>query len=88
MNYFEKRIGEKFEYGNVDSEMASPDIKGKYITNKISAINSMARDKIIIINLYKYLNQYQNILIIYGQNHYYSHLKILEKTFGKPIKII
>lgn len=84
--YFEKRIGEKFIYCKIDLEISSPNKNGKYITNRISAENNFIRDAEIIKNLYKYLNQYDNILFIYGQNHYYAHLKILEKTFGKPIK--
>ena len=86
--YFEKRIHGKFVYGKTDLEIASPDKNGKYITNIISARYSMNRDLGIIENLYQYLNIYENIVIIYGQNHYYSHLKILENTFGKPVRKI
>jgi hypothetical protein len=84
--YFEHIIREKFNYCQTNLEIASPNKNGKYITNKIGAKFSYIRDEAVIKNLYTYLNQYNDVVIIYGQNHYYSHLKILEKTFGKPVR--
>lgn len=82
---FKKTIGVDFEYGKTDPEIASPDKDGKYYTNKISAMMAQIRELEIIQNIYKYINQCNNILIIYGQNHFYSDMKILEKTFGKGL---
>lgn len=84
--YFEERIKEKFIFCETNIEIASPDKHGKYITNKIAAQLVKIRDEYTIKNLYNFLKQYDNIMIIYGQNHYYSHVKILENTFGKPTR--
>jgi len=79
---FEERIGEKFVYGKTDLEIASPNNKGKYITQKIAHLNSMLRDIQILKNIYASINEYDNIIVIIGKNHLYSHFDVLENTFN------
>ena len=84
--YFEKRFGTKFIFGKF-LDATAPNKKGKYITNKIAYLIDLMREKSIIKHLYKFLNKYDHIVIIYGMGHIYAEYPIFKETFDKVVKI-
>jgi hypothetical protein len=80
--WFRNVFGREFIYGQ-NLELATPNFDSDIITHKISFDYSKDRDLGNIINLYKFINSYQTVLYIMGQNHVYADSRVLEKTFGK-----
>lgn len=78
-----KSFGHKYDFTKIPKDICYPNIKGKYFTNKIGALINVVRDSVIMINLYKLLNnnKYTHILMPYGMNHIYSHFNVLKNNF-------
>ncbi|AYV77757.1 MAG: hypothetical protein Edafosvirus1_88 [Edafosvirus sp.] len=84
--WFLKTFNKKFKYGK-NLESGAPYKNSEDISRQISFDLSTQRDISNIKNLYKFLNEYDNVLYIMGQNHVHADIKVLENTFGK-FKII
>lgn len=84
--WFQKVFGKKFKYGK-DLEFAAPYTNSKIITQQISSDYAKERDKENLINLYKYINTYNKICLIMGENHAYADFPVLIDTF-KNFKIL
>jgi hypothetical protein len=82
IQWFENTFSKTFKYGRF-LEYASPyDGKNAVITQIISAVYSKNRDINNIKRIYEFINKYDNILYIMGENHVYADKDVLVDTFG------
>jgi hypothetical protein len=79
--WFSKTFGKKFKYGSF-LEYSAPYDNPKIITQRISFDYGKLRDQINAKNLYIFINDYNTILYIMGQNHLYADFPMLLDTFG------
>lgn len=91
---FKKCVKEDFGYIVSDENISDilenfenwnePNING-YITNQIWAdINFYSRNPYMLKEIFRAINQYNNVLVTMGAGHYEEQRLVLEKAFGAP----
>lgn len=85
--WFKQTFGKNFSHGKF-LEYSSPHNNTKIITKQIAFDYGKVRDQINMVNLYRFLNEYDIVVYIMGQNHVYADIKVLEDTFGDPQAIL
>lgn len=61
-----------------------PNAKGNIVNKIQSEIDFYSRDPYMIENIFKAINEYNNVLVTMGSGHYETQRLVLEKVFGSP----
>lgn len=82
-SWFEKVTRLKLAVASVKNSMIAPgNNEGASVINKLAALTSKLRDQHIVKLIHSSLNEYKNVMIVYGSGHLVMQRPTLEKMLG------
>lgn len=85
--WYEKNSGRKLS-AKVDTEEVAPIHGSPIFTHRISAAIGSIRDRYTLSLIEAYMLKHKRVAVIYGGSHYLTLRKSIEKSLGKPVKIV
>lgn len=80
----QKAQGKDFVFDKITNDESGPIEDGKYLTQRIAALDILSREEAIASTIETMLQKYDTVFIAYGSSHYRLEHKILKAYFGEP----
>ena len=85
-DWYRNRQGKTFDIATVDREEPAPLSNGKLLTQRLSAIVSLVRDRFVVGVIASHLGTEKDVLVVYGGSHFATQRPALEVLMGKPVE--
>jgi hypothetical protein len=80
--YYKTILNEPFDVFSKDlGKLVDKEELSKYVTQKIEKTELYYRDTKVVEGIYELAKKYDKILVVYGNTHYLSQRKVIEKMF-------
>jgi hypothetical protein len=82
--WYKKTNHKDFDLSSFDDDEPAPNEHGHYLTQRISSVVGRVRDAFIVETITEELNEYGEVLVIYGASHLETQRPALFQMLGPP----